>query len=349
MSDHLAARRRLARLCLALLATYGLLLSTTSGVAWAAVPPTQLVPDSVDLPDPTVVDLNGHFWAYGTDGARSGARIPMYRADDVTGPYTFMGKALPTIPWARADTNVFAPDVRHTGGSRVLLYFSATPSWYPPGDNRKCIGAAVSNNGPGGPFVAQENPLRCAPRRGGVIDPAYFRDQSTGQTYIVYKTNHALDRPDDPLRQLWAQRIGDDGLGPVAGAEIFLAGSRTNIENPHLMYKQGKYVLFHSRELYRTYQYRTSVLTASSLGGPYTNLRHVITTENSKAAGPGGADIVFVEENNVGWVAFFHGWIKEGANCYVRRPMWVAQLTFGADGLTPSLAQPGSGTTPTCP
>lgn len=347
MSNRMTRPRHLVRVLVAMLATYVLLMSTTSGVAWAAVPPTQVLPDSVSLADPTVVDLNGQFWAFGTNTGRSGARIPMYRADNMTGPYTYLGKAVDNIPWARGDTQVFAPDVRHTGGNRVLLYFAATPATYAPGDNRKCIGVAISTNGPGGPFVAQPNPLRCAPRRGGAIDPAYFQDQSTGRVYVLYKTNHALDQPGNTLRQLWAQPVNDNGLGQ-AGEAILLAGSQTNIEHPHLMRTNGKYLLFHSRDLYRTYQYRTSVMESSSLGGPYTNLRPVITTENSKAAGPGGADIVYVEENNVGWVAFFHGWVKQGSNCYVRRPMWVAELAFGADGLTPRLAQPGSGATPSC-
>lgn len=111
MSSRVAGPRQLIRVLLAILATYALLLSATSGVAWAAVPPTQVIPSSASLADPTVVDLNGQFWAYGTDGASRGARIPMYRADNLTGPYTYLGKAVSTFrgpgPTPRSSRRMF--------------------------------------------------------------------------------------------------------------------------------------------------------------------------------------------------------------------------------------------------
>jgi alpha-L-arabinofuranosidase len=311
----------------------------------AAIAPTQVLPDSVSLADPTVVDFGGRFWAYGTNNPGTGGKIPMYVADDLTGPYSYQGKAIANIGWAKPDSAVFAPDIRHTGGNRFLLYFAATPTWYD--NDQKCVGVAVSTAGPGGPFAARPEPLRCVPERGGTIDPSYFLAPS-GQTYVLYKTNHALNNPGDPLRELWAIPVSADGLS-VTGEPTHLLGRRHNIEHPQLLYQNNTYLLFFSRDLYRSYEYKTSVMRSPTLSGTYTGERAVITTQNSKAAGPGGADVVYVEENDVGWVAFFHGWVKEGSNCYVRRPMWLAELTFGADGLTPALAAPGSGPTPTCP
>lgn len=301
------------------------------------IPPTRVTEG--DNADPTVMELDGRYWSYAThrpDDAERKVRIRT--SSTVDGEFTEAGFALDEIGWADPKSAIFAPDVHAVDDDRILLYFAATPSEYADGDDRKCVGVAVSESGPKGPFVPREEPLECQPDRAGAIDPSYFEDPEDGRVYLLYKSN-GLPKPDGAIRRIWLQPMTDDGLR-TDGEPVQLASRHTNMEHPVIVVSEGRYFLFVSRQKYETYDYNTSVMSAEAVAGEYENEQEVLTTGNTDVAGPGGADPVATE---TGTVVFFHGWIAAAGDCTGYRPMYVANLDWGSGGHDPHLADPVSG------
>lgn len=323
------------------------LLAGTTVVATAStqpeqqpIPPTRVTQEG--HADPTVAEIDGEFWTYATyccEPAADGFKVAIRKASSIEGPYEFVDWALAPIPWARTNSAIFAPDVHRVEGSRVLLYFAATPSTNPPDDPTKCVGVAISTTGPAGPFVPEEQPISCDPERAGIIDPSYFEDPVSGKPYLLYKTN-GIPRPDGAIRRIWLQEMTPDGLGKV-GAPVQLAERNTNMEHPELVYSGERYFLFVSRDLYRTSDYKTSALVSVRVDSGYANERAVLTSQNTNVSGPGGADILRTSDGRT--IAYHHGWIERDGQCDGYRPMYVSELAWDANDRLPHLAVPTPG------
>jgi beta-xylosidase len=318
------------------------LATTTTSSAQEPIPPTRVTEQA--HADPTVVEIGGEFWSYATyccvPGA-DGRKVAARRAASVEGPYEYAGNALTAIPWVSNDFAIYAPDVHYFSDSRIVLYFAAVPG-NPAQEGNRCIGAAISTSGPAGPFVPQAQPILCAPNLGGAIDPSYFRDPVSGRTFLLYKTNS--DPSDSRIRRIWLQEMSADGLRPV-GTRLKLAERTTNIENPELVYSGQRYFLFVSRDLYRTSNYKTSVLVSVQVGSGYANERAVLTAQNTNVSGPGGADVLRTSDGRT--IAYHHGWIGLDGRCDGYRPMYVSELAWDVNGRLPHLAQPTPGN-PSC-
>jgi hypothetical protein len=122
-------------------------------------------------------------------------------------------------------------------------------------------------------------------------------------------------------------------------------GGAIDIENPELVYSGQRYFLFVSRDLYRTSDYKTSVLVSTKVDSGYANERAVLTAQNTNVSGPGGADILRTGDGRT--IAFHHGWIDQNGRCDGYRPMYVSELAWDVNGRLPHLAQPTPGN-PTC-
>jgi arabinan endo-1,5-alpha-L-arabinosidase len=261
------------------------------------------------FPDPAVTPYDGGYVAVAT-----GRRAVRSTAPSVAGPWTAAPPALSAMPDWATSTSVWAPEIEQVG-SRWVLYFSATVNGLGPGG--RCIGIAVARR-PTDPFVPYgDRPLVCpraadVPRapdpvkrprwmpRTGVIDPSFFRD-ADGRQYLLYKT---MGQPSS-LRMV---RLGRGGVGIPAWTESrTLLTSAGILENPALVRRPSRYVLFASEGSYANCKYQTTSRISRSLwdwsrAERYSHFRRASTG----LCGPGGADVL-VEGSST--TLFLHAWV----------------------------------------
>ncbi len=302
--------------------------AATEPAPLAATPPTKVT--NFNHADPAAIQHNGVIYSYATDGTTGGRKIPTITATSPLGPYTQVGKTLNAIPWADGGP-VMGPHVVHKGGSRFHMYFTTGQATHPD----KCIGVAVSLDGPLGPFVPRDNPLACDNDHNGAIAPSFFNDPRTGRNYLLYKTNGP-----NAIRRVWLQGLGPDGLAKDGSGRTLLGERDFNYENPQIIFSAGKYFLFMSRDGYETADYKTTVNWSSNVDGPYPADRAhaIMTRENTHVAGPGSAELLKLDTGE--WMAFFHGWIQDGAGCDPPRFLYVATIAWGPANDNPHLAAP---------
>ena len=336
---------------------------------WAPVHPG-------DFPDPSIVLWHGVYYGYATQNFASPSQtinIQMATSDNGTTWNALPGRdALPTVgSWAKAG-ETWAPSVAYNG-SEFVMYYTATEASV-PGD--QCIGVATSLS-PTGPFKDTSSaPVVCqdatysAPtiggNWGGSIDPNIFTDSSTGDSWLIWKSdgNHIGDST-----IIWSVRLSSDLLRPTSTTPTQLlvdhqAWQSGIIEGPDMVYKPatgggsgGTYYLFYagSDEGASTYAIGWAICPS----GPSAGCHDPSTPEPLLASapgmsGPGGPDVFTLPTGQT--VMAFAAWQGNTIGylaCGIR-PMYLADLSFGPSGGPPSLtADPAGGTTPasspTCP
>lgn len=88
----------------------------------------------------------------------------------------------PKIPRA----NVWAPEIlKRFDDGKFVMYYSASAANV---TKAHCVGAAISDNGPAGPYTPLDEPIACPTDIGGAIDPAPFIDVD-GSIYLAWKVD----------------------------------------------------------------------------------------------------------------------------------------------------------------
>lgn len=289
-----------------------------------------------DFPDPDVIDVNGTYFAYGTNSG--GGNIQIIDSTDLS-HWKTVGDALPK-PASWASTGyTWAPGVlRHR--RRFLLYY-ATVHGSGLG-SEQCISVATARHA-GGPFVDSSSaPLICQDALGGAIDPAPYTD-SSGKPYLAWKSNGGRGQP----ATIWAQALSASGtaLAPRSSPTALLQPSQpweaSVVEGPFVWNSGGSYYLFYSGNNWNSASYAIGVavcqgplgLCTKPLGGP-------LYTSQTELAGPGGAS-VFADAQGNPWVAF-HAWPPGAVGYPNARLLFVRPLA--ALGKLPAGYPAGSGT-----
>ena len=328
--------------CLAMLAVVAVVVSAAPPQAVAA-PPSPVFAPANGIADPGLVLTGGDFYAFST-----GTRAPVSRGDEAAGPWRDLAEPALTSTGVWADPGgVWAPDAVQTSAGWVL-YYAAPASGF---DGQRCIGTAVSIS-VGGPYTPSASPLICPGGRhgagdpvpgrpvadAGVIDPSPFLSDD-GKRYVLYKTS----KTPSSLRML---RVNDTGLAPI-GDSAELVQRDGIIENPAMVQRGDRFVLFASRFGYTNCSYATVWMRSANRWNFANATEHtLLNTAGSGICGPGGADIA--PALNGGTRIFLHGWVCgtgtapcrqadfpwEGPH---RRVLYAAVLNWGADGATPDV------------
>jgi len=304
------------------LASAGIIV-TTASLLVAATAVTPIKPAiSHDFAAPAVVDTGESYYAYSTESTYSGRRwhVPIQRADQLNGPWSPIGDAMPTAPgWAvrdaGGDTGVSAPEVAPTPDG-WLLYFVARSA----AANAQCIGTAIAS-APSGPFRPTRAPLVCQP--GGVdsIDPQSFIDDD-GSRYLLYASGATRTT-------IWLQPTTPDGLRTVGAPSALISADRPDehgiVEAPALIRHGGQYVLFYSGNTFDSGHYFENYATASTLAGPFR--KHPGDLVNRASLGgrwpdTGGGTVVRGDPDQL----VFHATTEPGV-----RSMFVAALGWDDD------------------
>ncbi len=281
-----------------------------------------------DFPDPSVILVEGRYWAYSTGSG--GRNLQVMSSPDLS-TWTAPSDPLPVLPaWARPGLT-WAPDVLPRAGAFLMYYTTRHAA-----SGRQCISVATSAT-PGGPFTdTSSGPLLCQLENGGSIDPSPIVTPSG--SFLVWKSDdNALGR----RSHLWSQQLSNDGRSLVGSRSLLLSADvgwqGSVIEGPSMVAKNGVYFLFYGANRWDTTKASIGYAWCVSPLGPCLNgsLLGPWMASHGAAVGPSGPD-VFVDASGATRLAY-HAWA--GAVGYGSggvRSLWIDNLTFLA--LFPSVA-----------
>ncbi len=257
-----------------------------------------------DFPDPFVVYADGHYVGFGTSTrAADGSllRVPTLRSDDLKA-WTPTGDALVGAPvWASPRASLWAPAALAVADGWRLFY-----SALDVGSGTRCLSVATAPVVTGPYQDKTSAPLVCDVDHGGAMDPEAFTD-SKGRHWLLWKSE---GRPGNEAR-LWSQQLAADGLTLVGEPHALLARELgweiPVVENPSMIERDGRFLLFYSGGDWRTSGYAIGVAACDSPIGPCRRVRDTpLQASVGPYAGPGGG-AVFVDQHGVMRLAL-HTW-----------------------------------------
>ncbi|MFZ0664427.1 MAG: glycoside hydrolase family 43 protein [Acidimicrobiales bacterium] len=276
-----------------------------------------------DFPDPSVVNFGGVYYAYSTQVYYN--IVPYAVSTDGVHWSAVLGDAMPNLAtWASFGYS-WAPSVAKNLAGEYVMFYVARDAQY----GTECIGEAESSS-PAGPFVDQNSgPVICNPETGGDIDPDIFTDQSTGDTYLIWKDNANVVRQ---RSSLWAVPLNAN-LDIDGSASELLASDQGwqqgDVEGPNMQEHDGTYYLFYGGNSYLSNRYSVGYATCASPLGPCSDSsNNPVLVGAGGMLGPGGPSLFFGSD---GLEMAFSAWVGVvGYNYGGYRPMFLASVSFEA-------------------
>ena len=357
------------RTALATLAALVVIVGTVASIGVAAAPPASAANwapvRSSDFPDPSILEFGGVYYAFATQNfAVPSQTINIQAATSLDGinwtPWS--GSAvLPHVgSWAKPG-NTWAPSVvRDNPDNDFVMYYTATETQ--TGD--QCIGVATSIL-PTGPYTdSQSQPMVCqngtgysdptvdsAQNLGGSIDPDVFTDSSTGDSYLIWKSDGNHLNP-QVSTTLWSVRLGPGFLPTSNSTPTPLmsddqAWQSGIVEGPDMVETQtpngsnppiDTYYLFYSGSDEGASTYAIGWASCAGPSGPCTDESTTwpLLTTSPGLSGPGGPDVYAVGTQLVMALAGWQGSTIGYLSCGIR-PMYLADLNFQPNGSNPAL------------
>lgn len=277
-----------------------------------------------DFPDPGVVDYQGTFYAFATNG--SGQNVQAARSQDLV-RWEAMPDAMPALPaWVRlGQPDVWAPEAIEAGGQYVLFFTARDKA-----SGKQCIGVATAPS-PAERFrSAADAPLVCQTAEGGSIDPSPFRDGD--QLFLYWKNDgNCCGQP----TYLYVQPLAPDGLS-LAGEPTRLVRNDAPwegsvVEAPTMVRHDEDYFLFFSGNSYGGLEYAVGYALCESPRGPCQDAEtNPILASKADApplvVGPGHQEVV--EAGGETWM-LYHAWeVLSNGTRGNRRFMWLDRLEW---------------------
>jgi GH43 family beta-xylosidase len=292
---------------------------------------------NMNFPDPTVINVDGTYYAYATQGRSEGNtnHVQVASSKDLF-HWKYLGDALPEKPsWA--SYNFWAPDVLFdTASQQYVMFFSAKNK---DTSLNMCIGVAFSKT-PQGPFVDMGAPLLKG-KDFSNIDPMVMIDPKSGKKILYWGSDFA------PIR---VQELNEDWKsfknGSEAKAILFPDKNKDYeklIEGAWVDYNEGKYYLYYSGDncCGDRANYAVMIARADNPFGPFETPgkydgagNSVILAKDSDWFAPGHNSIVKDVKGNL-WIAYHAIWPNEAAfarkeakDRYVRRVMCIQPVKY---------------------
>ena len=277
-----------------------------------------------DHPDPTIVEVDGVYWASATSGEWS-PQFPLFRSEDLV-RWTPAGSIFPTQP-AWAEGSFWAPELVHdeVTGRFVVWYVGKRRG------GALCIAVATAPSA-GGPYT-DRGPLVC--EQDGSIDPCFARDEK-GAPYLIWKEDGNSQQRPTPI---WAQPLTDDLL-QLAGEKTQLITNDQPweegvVEGPYILRHEGRFYMFYAGNSCcgRECKYAEGVARADRLLGPWEKCpANPIIGPNDNWRCPGHGTAVRSEgrEGRLGQEYFLYHAYPAGGTIYVGREALLDEITWSA-------------------
>lgn len=292
-----------------------------------------------NFPDPTVINVNGTYYAYATNSIYNGKwnNIQVASSKDLFN-WKYEGDALPQKPkWASHTQRYWAPDVLFDSTlDRYVMFYSAQND---DTSLNMCIGVAFAKN-PTGPFIDSGSPILQG-KDFSNIDPMAMIDPQTGEKLLYWGSDFA------PLK---VRELNDDWksfkAGSVATPVMFPDKEKKYsklIEGSWVDYHDGKYYLYYSGDncCGDKANYAVMVARADNAFGPFQRLgdangsgSSVVLEKNKNWFAPGHNSIVKDKKGNT-WIAYHAIWPDEAAKAreehkdkHVRRVMCIQPVVY---------------------
>jgi beta-xylosidase len=239
------------------------------------------------------------------------------RADE---PFLTLNGTSGNVPWAVG--NAWAPTIIERN-SKYYFYFSGHNAKY----NTKTIGVAVADS-PSGPFTAQPTAMILnneALKTSQAIDPAAFRDPTTGKYYLFWGNTTPL-----------FAELQDDMLSFKNGTLRNITGLTDFREGIFLNYRQGIFHLTYSIDDTRSENYRVGYATATEITGPWTYRGVILQKDEAKGIlGTGHNSIIQVPGTDDWYIAYHRFAIPNGNG--TMRETTIDRVYFDGEGLIVSI------------
>ncbi|RMZ68180.1 glycosyl hydrolase family 43 [Pyrenophora seminiperda CCB06] len=260
--------------------------------------------------------------------------LPGLYADPNIAPFLTLNGTSGNVPWA--DGNAWAPTIIERNG-KYYFYFSGDNPTY----KRKTIGVAIGTS-PTGPFSAQPTAmiLNDGPvKTGQAIDPAVFKDPTTGKYYIFYGNGGS-----DITGSLYAE-LNDDMISLKTNSTKAITGLTDFREGIFVNYRKGLFHLTYSIDDTGSENYRVGYATATSVHGPWTYRGVVLQKDVAKSIlATGHSSIVNVPGTDDWYIAYHRFRIPGGDGQH--RETTVDRVYFDGEGfmkmVVPTLGSVGA-------
>lgn len=290
--------------------------------------PALIVQPNQTFPDPSITwDPTSHeYRLYATETLWS--NVPEYMSKSETGPWTFVGDALPVRPtWSKQGFDMWAPEVQDINGVWTMWGSSKLAQ----SKTVNCLYRATAPTA-AGPFTVDPRTQCYDLNQDGDIDPTMA--DSGGVWYLIYKVNGNTFRM---ATKFISMKLGSDGL-PVGPEHLLLVSDEDweggMIEAPSLILNAANgqwWAVFSAGSFSKTDpSYEIVATPCRGLGGP-CNINEVVDLvgTNQQGAGP-GEQSVSVDQYGQAWIPYnpagpFH-------NPFLR-PLAQVKLDFNLQGL----------------
>lgn len=268
--------------------------------------------DSPVLPglyaDPNIAIFGKNYYIYATtDGfpGWGGQVFYVWKSPDLVSwtrsaePFLTLNGTSGNVPWAVG--NAWAPTIIERQG-KYYFYFSGHNPLY----NRKTIGVAVAKS-PEGPFTAQPTAMILnneAVKTGQAIDPAAFKDPTTGKHYLFWGNGSP---------PLYAE-LADNMTSLKPGTTKAISGLVDFREGLFVNYRAGLFHLTYAVDDTGSENYRVGYASAESIDGPWTYRGLILQKDVSRGIlGTGHSSIVNVPGTD-DWYIAYHRFKIPGGN-----------------------------------
>jgi beta-xylosidase len=199
--------------------------------------------------------------------------------------------------WATSGRS-WAPEIVRIGSHLVSYYTQNSKA------KHGAIGVSWTNDLAGKSFYpARSTAIVNGDHVGGVIDPSYFKDPSTGNQYLLYKIDGNSIGVDTRIR---INQLSDDGRKVVGTPQTIKTGGNrlSNLVEGQDLIKYGSYYyLFYSYGSFLD-SYQVRVARSKSVYGPYSGDR-IILKGSSVFKAPGHGKVLRVPGK---WMYFYHAY-----------------------------------------
>jgi hypothetical protein len=290
--------------------------------------PALIVQPTQTFPDPYIVwDPATHLYRlFATDTLWS--NVPEYASKSETGPWTFVGDALPIRPtWTKPGFDMWAPEVDDINGTWTM--WGSAKLIQSPRVN--CLYRATAKAA-AGPYTVDPRTQCFDLALDGDIDPSM--SESDGHWYLIYKINANTYGKSTFFDSV---ELGPDGL-PVGPPRLVLQADQAweagMIEAPSMVLNQstGRWWLVFSAGSFSNLDpsYQIVAAPCQGLGGP-CNINDVVdlVSTNKQGKGPG--------EESVSIDRYGQAWIPYNPSGPFRNPalraLALVKLDFNLEGL----------------